>query len=133
LLPGITEELVVALRGGGISGDWRGENGSLELISILAVNTPGFTVQRALVASAGAVKIARTQSFMSVEGNKIKLINRPVQRFSAEPSHACDKCGGVEGVVLKAHDSEELRLLRAIYASTAGPQAKAKLAARLRP
>ena len=33
------------------SGDWRGVNGNLELVSILAVNTPGFPVAREAVAA----------------------------------------------------------------------------------
>jgi hypothetical protein len=41
------------LRGSTLSGDWRGVDGNLELIALLAVNVPGFPVPRtrALVAS----------------------------------------------------------------------------------
>lgn len=53
---GITEEQVEELRAAKVSGDWRAdEAGHLELVGLLAVNVPGFPVERArarLVASA---------------------------------------------------------------------------------
>lgn len=53
LRPGITEEQLRTLRSSPMSGDWRTVGGNLELVSILAVNMPGFMVPRtkALVAS----------------------------------------------------------------------------------
>jgi len=44
LRPDVTEEQVRALRASPISGDWRKENGNLELVAALAVNVPGFPV-----------------------------------------------------------------------------------------
>lgn len=129
LRPGITDELVVALRGGGISGDWRGSGNGLELIGILAVSVPGFTVQRALAATAGSVKIMRAQSAMTMTNGKLRVITPPVLRSSADQphDHACSKCGG--------GPSEELRLLRLIATRTAvlNPQRREQLRARLRP
>lgn len=53
---GVTEAQVEELRAAKISGDWRADEfGHLELVGLLAVNVPGFPVQRArsrLVASA---------------------------------------------------------------------------------
>jgi hypothetical protein len=51
--PELTEDKVRLLRGSTLSGDWRGVDGNLELIALLAVNVPGFPVPRtrALVAS----------------------------------------------------------------------------------
>lgn len=51
--PDITDEKLRLLRGSVLSGDWRGVNGNLELVALLAVNVPGFPVPRprALVAS----------------------------------------------------------------------------------
>lgn len=51
LRPGVTDEQVAALRASPLSGDWRRVGGSLELVAALAVNTPGFPIPRALVAS----------------------------------------------------------------------------------
>lgn len=51
LRPGVTDEQVRALRGSGISGDWRRIGGALELVAALAVNTPGFPVMRTFVAA----------------------------------------------------------------------------------
>lgn len=44
LRPDATDEQVRALRASPISGDWRKENGNLELVAALAVNVPGFPV-----------------------------------------------------------------------------------------
>lgn len=71
LRPTVTPEQMRALRGSTPSGDWRRIGGNLELIAVLAVNTPGFGVPRvqvrtasgepqALVA-AGAMVMARGQ------------------------------------------------------------------------
>lgn len=53
--PGATAEQVRALRGGGISGDWRPIRGNLELVGVLAVNIGGFCLGEALAASGGIV------------------------------------------------------------------------------
>jgi len=52
--PDLPAEKLRLLRGATVSGDWRGVDGNLELIALLAVNVPGFPVprQRALVAAA---------------------------------------------------------------------------------
>lgn len=44
LRPDATDEQIRALRASPISGDWRKENGNLELVAALAVNVPGFPV-----------------------------------------------------------------------------------------
>lgn len=46
LATGLEDEDVEALRGATLSGDWRGYNGKRELIGILAVNVPGFPIER---------------------------------------------------------------------------------------
>jgi hypothetical protein len=53
IAPDLDEAKLRILRGAAISGDWRGVEGNLELIALLAVNVPGFPVprQRELVAS----------------------------------------------------------------------------------
>lgn len=53
--PGISEEMLHALRAAAPSGDWRQINGVLELVAVLQVNVPGFPVPRARVlVAAGA-------------------------------------------------------------------------------
>jgi len=51
----VTDEQVEVLRASPLSGDWRSIGGKLELVAALAVNSPGFPIPRALVAS-GRVK-----------------------------------------------------------------------------
>jgi hypothetical protein len=59
--PQATPEQIATLRASMVSGDWRRINNSLELVGVLAVNTPGFPVPRAragLVAGAQVSLIA---------------------------------------------------------------------------
>lgn len=61
LSPTATAEQIAVLRASSVSGDWRAINGGLELVGILAVNTPGFPVPKAragLVAGAQVSLIA---------------------------------------------------------------------------
>lgn len=51
LRPTVTSEQVDVLRASPLSGDWRSIGGSLELVAALAVNSPGFPIPRAMVAS----------------------------------------------------------------------------------
>ena len=51
LRPGLTASQIRALRGSAPSGDWRFINGGHELVAICQVNSPGFPVARAMVAS----------------------------------------------------------------------------------
>jgi hypothetical protein len=51
LRPGVSDEQIRALRASAPSGDWRPINGRLELVAVCQVNTPGFPVARAMVAS----------------------------------------------------------------------------------
>jgi hypothetical protein len=55
LRSGVSPEQRAALKASPLSGDWRRIGGSLELVAALAVNSPGFPVPRAMVAS-GAVQ-----------------------------------------------------------------------------
>jgi hypothetical protein len=44
--PNATPEQVATLRAAAVSGDWRSVNGALEMVAVLAVNSPGFPVPR---------------------------------------------------------------------------------------
>lgn len=50
--PGVDDLRLHKLRSSAVSGDWRPINNSLELVAALMVNTPGFPIPRARVASA---------------------------------------------------------------------------------
>lgn len=59
--PTATADQIATLRASAVSGDWRAIQGALELVGVLAVNTPGFPVPRAragLVAGAQVSLIA---------------------------------------------------------------------------
>ncbi len=56
---GVTDEQARTLQAaGGISGDWRSIGGNLELVAALAVNVPGFPVQRPALAASGSLDMA---------------------------------------------------------------------------
>lgn len=68
--PGATVAQVEAVRRSSLSGDWRDQNGALEMRGLLAVNTPGFAVPRfGLAASAAPLARARV-----VDGRALALV-----------------------------------------------------------
>lgn len=46
LAPDVTQAQIANLRAAGVSGDWRNIGGALEMVGLLAVNTPGFPIPR---------------------------------------------------------------------------------------
>jgi 2'-5' RNA ligase len=58
LVPGIEDRKVEELRRAGVSGDWRGIGGSLELVAALAVNVPGFPIPRTQALAASGQQIS---------------------------------------------------------------------------
>ena len=54
LRPGVTERQIADLKGSSLSGEWHPINGKLRLVGILAVNSPGFLVQRRQLALAAS-------------------------------------------------------------------------------
>lgn len=125
VLPGVSEELVVALRGGGISGDWRGANGNLELVAILAVNTPGFTIQRGMAAGGQPVRITAARSFVQIANDAVHLVTRPVVRATtADLTASAAPCGCKTGM------TRQERMLAELWAEVVAPKKKAALAAR---
>ncbi|MBE3130023.1 MAG: hypothetical protein IMZ54_04790 [Acidobacteria bacterium] len=46
LRPGVTDRQIADLRGSTLSGEWHSINGKLRLVGILAVNSPGYLIQR---------------------------------------------------------------------------------------
>lgn len=68
--PRATQEQVATFRAASVSGDWRTIGGSLEMVGLLAVNTPGFPIPRPvsnLVASAGGEVVTAATAINIVE------------------------------------------------------------------
>lgn len=65
LRPGVSETQIRALRGSALSGDWRHIAGNMELVSLLAVNTPGFPVPRTAAALDHGVQVSLTAAGIS--------------------------------------------------------------------
>jgi hypothetical protein len=55
--PGATDEQIARIRASSVSGDWRSINGSLELVGVLAVNSPGFPIARAGIVAGAQVSL----------------------------------------------------------------------------
>lgn len=53
LRPNVSPDMIRVARGSALSGDWRPVGNSLEMVAALAVNSPGFPIPRARVASSG--------------------------------------------------------------------------------
>lgn len=71
--PNATETQIANIRAAGVSGDWRSIQSSLEMIGLLAVNTPGFPIPRpkvGMVAGAQVSLIAAGYIEDYVEGKK---------------------------------------------------------------
>lgn len=96
LRPDVSDELVRTLRGGGVSGDWRGADGALELMAVQAVNTPGFTVQRVALAAGGAVEIRPWVPRIEIADGIVSVTTAPVQR-AVDPVTAAATCGCQHG------------------------------------
>jgi hypothetical protein len=70
--PDLSAEKLRLLRASTLSGDWRGVNGNLELVALLAVNVPGFPVPRprysAVSGETGPEVVALTAAGIVLEG-----------------------------------------------------------------
>lgn len=75
LRPDVTPAQIRTLRASAVSGDWRAQNGHLELMALLAVNTPGFPVPRiaTLAASASEVTEDNLVTFISA-GQGVEVV-----------------------------------------------------------
>lgn len=72
----VSDEQLRALRSSPMSGDWRTSGGNLELVSVLAVNLPGFPVPRvsAMVASGRTASLIRPTETPVVVEDKPKVL-----------------------------------------------------------
>jgi hypothetical protein len=64
LVPDADDIAIRRLRGSVLSGDWRNRGGNLELVAVLAVNTPGFPVKRPMVRVASGMPQAMVAAGM---------------------------------------------------------------------
>ena len=107
--PGITPDQVASLSAGGVSGDWRTiphGSGPLEMIGLLAVNTPGFGIERESSFTASAHVVDGVQTSLTAAG----IVER------------CPNCGKQH-----ANDVSELAaLLAELVASTRRNETRTK-------
>lgn len=86
--PGMTDKQLRALRASPLSGDWRRVGGSLELVAALAVNSPGFPIPRALVASGEVVTLQSAGTLApagtaDLPGDDVEILRRMAARERA--------------------------------------------------
>lgn len=65
--PEATETQIATLRAASVSGDWRSINGALELVGILAVNSPGFPIPNAKAGIVAGAQISLVAAGVVVE------------------------------------------------------------------
>jgi hypothetical protein len=97
LRPDVTPAQVRELRASAVSGDWRAVSGNLELMALLAVNTPGFPVPRLATLAASAA---------GEEDVPFAMISASVLPEGADAVTACG-CGGSEVSLSEDADEEE--------------------------
>lgn len=71
--PGLEPDKVVTLRAAKLSGDWRVFGGELDLVAALAVNVPGFPVQRPALAASGGQQTALVAAGLVTEAPQKSL------------------------------------------------------------
>lgn len=78
----VTDEQLAILRAGTLSGDWRKLGAGLDLISVLAVSTPGFPVAREAVTASGLghMPTAPLPQASMVDGEQVSLIASAIVR-----------------------------------------------------
>ena len=86
LRPNVTPEQIRELRASAVSGDWRAMQGNLELMALLAVNTPGFPVPRLATLAASAAG----------EEEAVALISASIMPEALAADGGCG-CGGNGG------------------------------------
>lgn len=90
LRPGITDRDLADLRGSSLSGDWRPANGKYRLCGLLAVNQPGYLVQRPAIAAsdgvitAGPCSCENMYNTEEVEFDLDGLVDPVVEALAAE-------------------------------------------------
>lgn len=87
LAPDATEAQIANLRAAGVSGDWRNINGALEMVGLLAVNTPGFPVPRPRTAIVAGAQMALVAAGI-VEGD----MDSTETEFASKKKKGCS-CG----------------------------------------
>lgn len=102
LRPSVGEEAIRELKGAKLSGDWRGVNGALEMIGLLAVNVPGFPVPRpqaALAASADGDDYVTALVAAGVYGEQEDLEILTDELFRSRLRALSARAGGLDELV----------------------------------
>ncbi len=122
LRPGLTDDDVRVLRALAPSGDWRPQNGSLEMCAVLAVNVPGFPIARESLAASAlphpAPALAAARVGLDAEGGLSSLV-------AAGMVTRCGECAERERQ--RAAESGQERVL-ALMAALESSISEAKLA-----
>lgn len=87
-----TPEQLEALHAAPLSGDWRSIGGKLELVAALAVNTPGFPIPRARVASGAPVALTAAGVVpVPDQADELKALREQVDRIQAQVNKLSDE------------------------------------------
>lgn len=86
LSPNATETQIANIRAAGVSGDWRSISNSLEMIGLLAVNTPGFPIPRPTVGIVAGAQVSLTAA------GYVDSSEMTVEEFEHAKKPCCEDC-----------------------------------------
>jgi hypothetical protein len=107
LRPNLEPSRVRELRASALSGDWRAVGGALELVALLAVNTPGFPIPRVTTRFEAEHQMALVAA--GIPGNEVPDLDEPVVAALTDEVGDCVECGADEPDIVELDtDVEEL-------------------------
>lgn len=120
LSPTATPEQIAVLRASAVSGDWRAIGSALELVGVLAVNTPGFPVPRARAGIVAGAQVSLIASGMCGCENEDLAAEEPAELV--EVDHVVETMSEVKSDELAL----KLRLLDLDFAARFGRKPNGK-------
>lgn len=105
--PGVDELRLRKLRASAVSGDWRPINNNLELVAALMVNTPGFPIPRARVASAAELVPVVAAGMIPNRTEQEALVSAPTPQQGGPPQDGTVTIGdtGLVGRIVEQSES----------------------------
>lgn len=114
LAPEATEAQIANLRAAGVSGDWRNISGNLEMVGLLAVNTPGFPVPRPKASIVAGAQMSLVAAGMVTPDE--------VEEFKKKKGCGCKGCEDTEEMSAEDCGCDEEELVAAIDKAMPGIQ-----------
>lgn len=109
--PSATSEQITTLRASAVSGDWRRIQQSLEMVGILAVNTPGFPIPRAQAGLVAGAQMSLVASGVCPCENETELVEFEGDAITDVIEETVEETVVEETVEVEVNVAEELARL----------------------